>query len=129
MEYLKYKVYINETDYEEFVLTNNNFVFDLGISKERFGPSDFSYQLSIKSGDIDNINIVNNFIFNISSKIKDQSNIFKIEINVNRENRPTKKFTFYQGDFENFSMSFSNTEIEDMVVISFAILSMEQNYI
>jgi hypothetical protein len=130
MEYLKYKVYINETDYEEFVLTNTDFTLDLGIGKERFGPSDFSYQLSVKSNNLENIDIINNFIFNISSKIKNQSDIFKIEINIKRDdNKLNKNFIFYQDDFKDFSMYFSNTEVENMVVISFAILSMEQNYI
>lgn len=136
MDNLKYRIYANEDDYSELVLNNQHFAIQLGATKVQTGLSDFNYKMIFKIMDntnnqeiVENVQLFEQFLYDLSTKINDFNNIFKIEIEFTRPDKGvSRKYIFNKGDFKDLELGYTSYIYASNALISFTINSMEQNF-
>lgn len=130
MQYLTCRIYSDETNYKELSFDNPDFTVSLGIAKQKLGLTNYAYQMSIYVDEAKNFNnafLMNKFIFEISTMIHSDNDIYKIEIIQTYPNF-SKTYVFNQGDFHDILFMNTNDWLGSNVAINFIIDSMEQNY-
>lgn len=131
MQYLTYRIYSDEANYKELSFDNLDFALSLGISKQKLGLTNYAYQMNLSVDEAINPNnatLMNKFIFEISTMIHSDDDIYKIEIIQTHPNFH-KTYIFNRGDFHNITLMSTNDWLGNNVSINFIIDSMEHNYL
>lgn len=137
MSYLRYKIYANEEEYSELILNNEYFRIQIGINQIDYPTiTDFTYKMTFKIiDDFDNPVIQHNlqlfeqFMYDLSTKITSYSDVYRIEIEFMRDNSNIhKKYIFDKGQFHDLELGYTSNDTMNQALIYFVIDSMEQNF-
>lgn len=122
MEYLKYRIYANETIYTELVFTNENYIVEMGLLGNN-KSSDYRHSLTIRSANNENIKATNKFILNTSKIVNGEQDIYKIEIDILRSEETAQHLVFNKGEFKNLNLIYFNDTQEQNVRLVCEILA------
>lgn len=126
---LNFKLTFNDQSTKEFVLNNDRFIFHYGLSKSRDYSNNIALQVYIETGNLGNINIIENFLFKIYPYLTQQSEITKIQILIERANNPEGNITyiFNKNEIQDFMMGYVNNDQDNKYSINFKVVPQASN--